>query len=247
MKKIYLLAVIALMTQFSFGAELFVRVNRSGVHVATAFNQTQTNSSNTYRFFDLPGGYVSLKISDQQTGYSVYNGSVNVASNQRVVAEIDYYGNLQIIQTIAITNSNWYTSTPGTAACTTPVSYPNNGGGYPNYGGNFPNNGYPTNAGGYYPPQNSNDAAFQQFLVMLNDEPFDSNKLDFAKGYANKTMLSAQQVADISKKFTYDSNRLDWTKQAYSRCYDKANYFLMKSTFTFSSNYSALEDYIEGL
>jgi len=238
MKKMYLLAVIALMTQFSFGAELFVRVMRSGTHVATASNQTQANNSNIYRFFELPGGYTTLQISDQQSGYSVYNGSLNVGANQRVVAEIDYYGNLQVIQTAYITNSNWYTmGNPGNVVINPPVQnpYPNNGGGY-----------YGNTGGGYYPPNASNDAAFQQFLLMMDEEAFDSNKLTFAKGNADKTMLSSQQIASISKKFTFDSNRLEWAKHAYSKCYDKANYFLLKSSFTFSSNYSALEDYIEG-
>jgi len=230
MKKMYLLAVIALMTQFSFGAELFVRVMRSGSHIATASNQTQANTSNIYRFFELPGGYTTLQITDQQSGYGIYNGSLNIAANQRVVAEIDYYGNLQIIQTAYIASTNWYTmGNPGNVVINPPVTMP------------YPNNG------GYYPaPNPSNDQAFLQFLGMIDDEAFDSSKLDLAKSYVNKTNVSAQQITDISKRFTFDSNRLDWTKYAYSKCYDKANYFLLKSTFTFSSNYSALEDYIEG-
>lgn len=229
MKKMYLLAVIALITHFSFGAELFVRVMRSGLYVATAYNQTQTNTTNIYRFFELPGGYTTLQISDQQSGLSVYNGGLNIGSNQRVVAEVDYYGNLQVLQTAVIATTNWYTiGNPGT------VGYA------PSYG-----NPYPVSGGIYSLPHPSADQAFQQFLGMMDNEAFDSDKLNFAKGYANKTMLSAQQVTEISKRFTFDSNRLDWSKHAYGRCYDKANYFLLKSTFTFSSNYSALKEYIE--
>lgn len=226
MKKIYLLAVLALTTQISFGAELFVRMLRPGSYVATAYNQTQYNPTNTYRFFELPGGNVSLQISDQQNGFSIYNGSLNLGANQRIVAEIDLYGNLNIIQNTYIASSNWYT--PGTVS-TQPGTYPG------------------TNPGGGYYPNPANDPAFQQFLIMLDNESFDSNKLEAAKSYTDKTQLSAQQITDISKKFTFDSGRLEWTKHAYSKCYDKANYFLLKSTFAFSSNYSALEDYIEGL
>jgi len=244
MKKMYFLAVILLTTQFSFGAELFVRVMRSGSHIATVYNQTQTNSTNIFRFYELPGGNTMLQISDQQSGYNVFNNYLNIGANQRVVAELDYNGNLNIIQTIAINTTNWYTSTTGNV-----VYNPNPNNGYPN--GNYPTNGYPN---GGYPnngyPNGANcgpdNATFQQFLSVLDNEPFDSNKLTTAKAYANKTNLSAQQISDISRKFTFDSNRLDWAKAAYAKCYDKANYFLLKSTFTFSSNYSALEEYIEG-
>ncbi len=228
MKKMYLLAVLALTTQISFGAELFVRLLRPGSFVATASNQTQFNPSNTYRFFELPGGYVNLQINDQQSGFSIYNGSLNMAANQRIVAEIDLYGNLNIIQNTYIASTNWYT--PGNVSGTYPG---NNPGTYPGNGGYYPNPG--------------NDPAFQQFLTMLEEESFDSNRFATAKSYADKTQLSAQQIADISKKFDFDSGRLDWAKHAYSKCYDKANYFLLKNTFLFSSNYSALEDYIEGL
>jgi hypothetical protein len=233
MKKMYLLAAILLTTQLSFGAELFIRVMRSGTHIATAYNQTQTNSTNIFRFYELPGGNITLQINDQQYGFSVFNSYLNIGSNQRVIAELDYNGNLQIVQTMVINTTNWYTSTPGTI-----VYNPNNG--YPSNGG-YPNNGYPNdgNCG-------TDNIMFAQFLSVLENEPFDSNKLSTAKAYANKTTLSAQQIADICRKFTFDSNRLEWAKAAYPKCYDKANYFLLKSTFTFSSNYSELEDYTEG-
>lgn len=225
MRKIYLLAAIALLTKMSFGAELFVRVVRPGYHIATAYNQTQSNTTNIYRFFELPGGSINLQISDQQSGLTVHNSLVNLASNQRIVAELDVNGILQIIQTCTITNTNWYTSVSTCGG----VSVPNN-----------PGNGYPNGTAG------ANDPAFNQFLSMLEEESFDSKRLETAKSYAEKTMLSAQQITDISKKFTFDSYRLDWAKFAYAKCYDKANYFLLKNTFTFSSNYSALEEYIEG-
>jgi hypothetical protein len=229
MKKIYLLAAIALMSQLSFGAELFIRVARSGSFITTAYNQTQTNTTNTFRFFELPGGNINIQISDQQNGYNVFNGFLNIPHNQRIVAELDYNGNLQIIHMIAISTTNWYTSNPGNV-----VYNPN------------PNNGYPNGNGQNGQWCGTDNAAFGQFLKLMDNEPFDSNKLDLARSYGKKTKLSAQQITDISKKFTFDSNRLDWAKEAYASCYDKANYFLLKSTFTFSSNYSALEEYIEG-
>lgn len=231
MKKIYLLALIGLLSSYSFSAELFIRVLRQGSHISTAYNQTQTNSTNIFRFYELPGGSVNIQITDQQSGFSVYNGSLSMNYNQRVVAELDQFGTFKIIQTINIVTTNWYTSGPEV------ITYnPNQGNGFP--GGNYGNNGYYGNG--------SNDPSFQQFLTAVENETFDSKKLDMCKSYADKTQLSAQQIADISKKYGFDSNRLEWAKYAYAKCYDKANYFLLKSTFDFTSNYSALEEYIEG-
>lgn len=233
MKKIYLLMLIGLLTSYSHSAELFIRVLRQGSHVSTAYNQTQTNSTNIFRFFELPGGTTTIQITDQQSGMSVYTGSVNMNYNQRIVAELDQMGVFKIIQTINIITTNWYTSSPETIVYN------------PNQGNGFPGNGYPNGGYGNY-GNGSNDPAFQQFLTMLENESFDSKRLDQSKSYADKTQLSAQQIADINKKFSFDSYRLEWAKYAYAKCYDKANYFLLKSTFDFTSNYSALEDYIEG-
>ena len=221
MKKVYLLTAIALITQLSFGAELFVRVSRIGSHIATAYNQTQTNSTNIFRYYELPGGNINLQITDQQNGYSIYTGVLSIAQNQRVVAELDAAGNFKIIQTINIVTTDWYTTTSGTVVS----------------GSTSTNGGIPIPA---------NDPGFIQFLKVLDDEAFDSEKLEMGNSYVDKTHLSAQQITDISKKFTFDTARLEWAKHAYGKCYDKANYYLLKSTFTFSSNYSALEEYIKG-
>lgn len=247
MKKIYTLALIALTSHFGFGGELFIRVTRAGSHAATVASQVQSNSTNVFRFFELPGGNTSITIRDQYSGNTIFNGFMNIGANQRIVAEVGSFGNLNVIETTNINNGgNWYT--PGTVVYVPNPSYPNGGYPYPNGGYGWPNNGYPNGGYGNGWPNGGygNSAAFDQFLTALEDESFDSGRLEMAKSYVNQTNLSAQQIADISKKFGFDSYRLDWAKHAYGKCYDKANYFLLKSTFDFSSNYSALVEYTEG-
>src|SRR3989338_1355128 len=97
MKKIYLLAVIALKSQMSFGAELFVRVLRQGTHAATASNQTQTSSTNIFRFFDLPAGNTFIHLTDQHYGSSIYTESVTQGWNQRLFAKRDQVGTHELI------------------------------------------------------------------------------------------------------------------------------------------------------
>lgn len=74
----------------------------------------------------------------------------------------------------------------------------------------------------------------------------DSNKLRMAKNYVASNPLTSEQIAGISREFSFDNNRLDFAKHAYANCYDKSNYFLLKDTFTFSSNYNSLLNHIGG-
>lgn len=226
MKTIYTIAFLLFVNFSAQASELYIRVLASGNHYATVNNQTQYNNTNIFRFFDLPSGSNTLQIFTQGTNSQIFNNTIQIAQNQRIVAEIDYLGNFSIIQTVPITYTNWYTSVPDYNG--------NNSGNNP-----YPNNPYPNG-------NNNNNQSFDQFLSFLDTQAFDSNKLTEARKYVSKSQLSASQLVEISKKFTFDSNRLEYAKMAYAYCYDKANYFLFKSTFTFSSNYSALEEYIEG-
>lgn len=222
MKTILLLIGIAFSSFSVYSSELFIRVARQGVHTAVVYNQTQSNPTNIFRFFDLPSGNTSIQIIDQQSGSIVYNTSIFLANNQHISAELDLSGNLVIVQTMTVNQMNWY-------SCV----YSNSS------NGNVFGNG--TNS----QQTNANNEAFNQFLLSLDKEGFDSNKLSKSKAYINKGNLSAQQITEISKKFSFDSNRLDWAKYAYNRCYDKANYFLIKDTFAFLSNYTELEKFID--
>lgn len=222
MKTILLLIGIAFSSFSVYSSELFIRVARQGVHTAVVYNQTQSNPSNIFRFFDLPSGNTSIQIIDQQSGTIVYNTSIFLANNQHISAELDLSGNLVIVQTMTVNQINWY-------SCV----YSNN------------NNGNVFGNGTNSQQTNANNDAFNQFLLSLDKEGFDSNKLSKSKAYINKENLSAQQITDISKKFSFDSNRLEWAKYAYNKCYDKANYFLIKETFAFQSNYTELEKYID--
>ena len=208
------------------GAEVFIRVLKTGTHYSTVYNQTQYNSTNIFRFFDLPGGTIPIQVIGQNTGTFLYNSSMYLNSNQRIVAELDIYGNFNVLQNIIVEYSNWYS----------PIQ---NGLGV-NNGSVVDTNGNPnTTVNNQY-----NQQMFTQFLNSLDKESFDSKKLDKAKKYIDKGNLNASQIADIAKKFSFDSNRLDWAKYAYTKCNDKANYFILKEVFSFSSSYDELEEYM---
>lgn len=226
MKTFYSLLVLTILSSTSYASELFIRVNRVGMYYASTGNQTQYNNTNIFRFFDIPGGMVNLVVSDQYSGVAIFSSVVKVDYNQRLVGEIDAYGNFNIIQSVPLANTNWYTPAPNQPVVQTP----------------------PPHCGTPVPPMygSNNNVYFEQFKQTLTDESFDSNRLKTAKNYASKNPLSSQQISEVAKIFTFDSNRLEFAKSAYANCYDQQNYFLLKNTFQFSSNYSALEGYIEG-
>lgn len=247
MKNLYFtFALVLIGSTLAHGSELILRVNRNGQHIVSASNQTQTNNYNTYQFYNLLGGNTQVKVVDKYNGQVIFKNNLVIPDGYQVTAELDAYGNLTITGNNPIQNTNggW---TGGNGGNVGTINYGNNGNGNHGHGNhcgttypNYPNGGN----GGYYPAPNTNAVYFSQFVSSLKAESFDSNRLQNAKVYASKANLSASQIKEIAATFTFDSNRLDWAKSAYSACYDKGNYFLLRDTFTFSSNYSALQDYI---
>lgn len=247
MKKIYFTFALVLLTcTLAHASELILRVNRKGQFTVSASNQTQTNTINTYQFYNLYSGNTQVKVVDKMNGQVIFKNNLDIPDNTQLVAELDNYGTLTIVASNPLGYSNGNGGWSGNGNVGT-VNYGNNGNG--NYGGGYHHNHcgtYPNYQGdGYYNQgQNTNNQYFNQFLSSLRSESFDSNRLQNAKVYAAKTNLSANQIKDIAATFTFDSNRLDWAKAAYNSCYDKGNYFLLRETFTFSSSYSDLQDYI---
>lgn len=244
MKKIYFTFALVLLTcTLAHASELVLRVNRKGQFIVSASSQTQTNNINTYQFYNLYAGNTQVKVVDKMSGQVIFKNNLNIPDNTQLVAELDSYGTLTIVASnpMGYTNGGW--SGNGNVGT---VNYGNNGNGY--YGGGYHNNHcgtYPNYQGdGYYNQGQSTNNYFNQFLSSLRAESFDSSRLQNAKVYASKTNLSASQIKDIAATFTFDSNRLDWAKAAYNSCYDKGNYFLLRETFTFSSSYSDLQDYV---
>ena len=166
----------------------------------------------------------------------LYSGTLSLRNNERIVAEINGFGKLSIIQRLFVQEVNWYTTIVTNDPYT--ASYPYPGTPYPG--------GYHQPSPPYGNPNYGNNNVFQLFLNSMKNENIDSNKLRMAKNYVAANTLTAEQISSISREFSFDSNRLDFAKHAYVNCYDKNNYFLLKDTFTFSSNYTSLLNHIGG-
>ncbi|NGF74873.1 DUF4476 domain-containing protein [Fluviicola sp. SGL-29] len=248
MRTIFTFAITFVLCFTSVASELFIRVNATGEYSVTVYDQTHQNRNNVYQFAGLPGGITSVMIVNKHTNTLLYNGTLSLMQNERVIVQVNGFGNLSILQRVPIQEVNWYTTVvandpyAGTWPGTTWPGTPNPGNPYPGYP--YPNGPYP---GGNFPGQTvGNTSSYHLFLNTLRNEAMDSNKLRMAKNYVASNSLTAEQIAGISKEFSFDNNRLDFAKHAYASCYDKNNYFLLKDTFTFSSNYNNLLNHIGG-
>ncbi|MCF8372573.1 MAG: DUF4476 domain-containing protein [Bacteroidales bacterium] len=56
--------------------------------------------------------------------------------------------------------------------------------------------------------------------------------------------MSSEQVLELLQMLSFDSYRLDLAKYAYIYTVDKHNYYIVNNAFTFSSNITALNQYI---
>ena len=93
-----------------------------------------------------------------------------------------------------------------------------------------------------------NDNTQSDFMALqgtIRQATFDSDKLMIANQFVRFNTISAQEVAAIMRLMTYESNKLEFAKNAYAACYDKQNYFLVNQAFTYSSSIRQLNAFIK--
>lgn len=116
------------------------------------------------------------------------------------------------------------------------------GQGYNSYGASGVN-GYYGESSAYYPTFMT-EASFSQLKFTIGHISFDSKKLEVAKQAIAINNVSSEQVLELMQMLSFDSYRLDLAKYAYSYTIDKHNYYIVNNAFTFSSNITALNQYI---
>lgn len=222
-----LVAMLVLFT--SQAGELFVKINSTpGSYYATFDNQAVYNNSGIFRFFEVNGGQSQLLIRHQVTQQIVANVALQVPYNQKMIGEINAYGQFKLIASEQLHYISWYAQQNPfvhqnpIVVCPQPTVFPH----------------------GMNQFNVVNNADFQNFLEHLDDEAFDSNRLSTAESFVKRTRISSEQVAQIMEEFVFDDSRLKFAKIAYNSCYDPVNYYKVDKEFTFSSNANKLHKFI---
>ena len=96
-------------------------------------------------------------------------------------------------------------------------------------------------------PYGMNPLDYEEAYQLISKESFDSSKLTVAKQVVSANPMTADQILDICKLFTFESNKLDFAKFAYTYCVDQNKYYLLNEAFSYESSKRELNNYINGL
>ena len=89
-----------------------------------------------------------------------------------------------------------------------------------------------------------NDRDFRNVLTSIDKEWLESNKLKSASQIVTSNSLTTAQVEQLVLLFSFENNKLDIAKQAYTNTVDKKNYSRLYDVFSFNSSKTELERYI---
>lgn len=71
-----------------------------------------------------------------------------------------------------------------------------------------------------------------------------TSKLNIARQTMSQTYFNSAQVRDLLQLFSFETNKLELAKSAYSRTIDKANYFTVNDVFSYTSSKDELSCFI---
>ena len=88
------------------------------------------------------------------------------------------------------------------------------------------------------------DYDFNIAKESLRKEWVENKRLTATKQVIDRNNFTSNQVRSLLLLFTFENNRLDIAKYAYTKTVDKANYDVVKDAFSFNSNKEKLDAYI---
>lgn len=103
------------------------------------------------------------------------------------------------------------------------------------YGNDDWNNGYNNVMG---------QQEFSDLKDQLRKEWFENNRLGSVKFIIDKNNFTTQQVKELMLLFTFENNKLEIAKYAFSKTVDPGNYYQLNDVLTFSSSREELSRFI---
>ncbi len=236
MKRIHYLLLIFLfpIVGFSqFSSDIVVYNPYGDAFTVFLGNQpVNTVATNKIRVNDLqPGNYI---VTIRFANYAIPPITQNVFVQQNCETSIALIKNLAGIYSLAISVPIDYSQTnflPDVHPVP-PEPTPN------------PNPAPPQPDNNYGCPVPMSDADFNNALSTISNQSFDDKKLSIARQIASVNCLTAAQVKQIMLQFSFEDNKLNFAKYAYSHTYDQNNYFIVNDAFSFSSSVEELNNYI---
>ena len=94
------------------------------------------------------------------------------------------------------------------------------------------------------PPMPMDNQSFAAALQSIKSSAWDETRLSTAKTIATGNYFTVDQVIAICKVFNWEDSKLDFAKFVYKRTLDNNNFFRIGNIFTWDSNKTALNDFI---
>jgi hypothetical protein len=85
------------------------------------------------------------------------------------------------------------------------------------------------------PPCTLSDETFERALKVINNRPFNDERLAMVKLVTKEKCLTNQQIRTIAKVFSFDDYTLEFVKYAYDLASEKDTYYELEDVFQFSS------------
>jgi len=244
MKKIFTLLVASVFTLTLFAAnrpsQLSVSLpGNSNIRVIVD-NSRYENSDNNITIGDLSNGYHSIKVYEVKNQSRFFNDSKLVYTSS-VLIKPAYQVNIMInrngkaiINEEKLFDDRKYKDRDRDDRGGRNNDYPYNDRNDDRY------EREDHNRGGY---QMSNER-FSKAMFVLERENFDNTRFTIAKEIVEDNYLSAGQVKQMLQLFTYDVNKLELAKYAYSKTIDKNNYFMLYDVFAMNSYKERLAEFV---
>ena len=187
---------------------------------------TMKNNSITLSY--LAEGYHQVKIFREKKGKGfafgrnevvVYSNSVFLKRGFHLDITVNRFGKVLIDERRIDRDDDWYQDEDD--------YYDNGNGGWNDGYGNV-----------------MNGREFELLKESLRKEWFEANRLISVRFIIDKNNFTTQQVKELMLLFTFEKNRLEIARYAYSKTVDKKNYYLVNEALTFSSSKDELARFI---
>lgn len=202
-------------------SEVFLRIPEQGYFTVKLGDQSISNASGKYRFFDLPSGRIPISI--YSNGYLMYRTTLNVRNNNRLVLDFFTFEGLYLLDSYPVHNQS-YGFNSWNDVWNTPYGNQGNSG---NYTGAI------------------DDQTFRQFLeTVRKNATFDDNRLAMIQQQARNTSFTARQITELVRAMSFDKNKIAIAKLLYGKCVNKEKYFLVYDAFEFESSKREVMDFV---
>lgn len=86
---------------------------------------------------------------------------------------------------------------------------------------------------------------FSDALTAIEKVTFSDSKVTLAKQIAKANCMTANQIKQTTKSLTYETDKIEFARFAYSYCLNPENYWKVNDAFEFERTIDALNDYIK--